>query len=141
MRLVVLDTNVIISAGLKPGSVPARLVMDWVLEGKVQLVTCPSIIGEYCEVAARSKFARYDFPPAWLEHLIEVSLQLPDPARWPLAVPDPKDALFLALAQTAGAWLVTGNLRHFPESGREGVTVIVPADYLGRLGEAGPTDF
>jgi len=44
MRLAVFDTNVIVSAGLKPGSIPARLVMDWVLAGQMQLVTCPSVI-------------------------------------------------------------------------------------------------
>jgi predicted nucleic acid-binding protein len=36
MRLVVLDANVIVSAAIKPGSAPATLVMDWVLEGQIQ---------------------------------------------------------------------------------------------------------
>jgi putative PIN family toxin of toxin-antitoxin system len=135
MRLAVFDTNVIVSAGLKPDSAPAKLVMDWVLAGQVQLVTCPAVIAEYSEVAARSKFARYEFPPAWLELLIESSLQLPDPSPWPHSVPDPKDAPFLALAHAAGAWLVTGNLRHFPESARAGVAVLSPAEYLARLEE------
>lgn len=71
MRLAILDTNVIISAGLEPGGAPARLVMDWILTGKVQLVTCPLVIKEYREVSGRSKFARYQFPPAWMELLID----------------------------------------------------------------------
>jgi len=133
MRLAVFDTNIIISAGLKPDSEPARLVMNWVLAGQVQLVTCPSIFAEYGEVALRSKFARYGFPPSWLEYLIEISLQLPDPAPWPHAVPDAKDAPFLALAHMAGAWLVTGNPKHFPEKARHGVTVVSPGEYLERL--------
>jgi uncharacterized protein len=37
MRLVVLDTNIIVSSGIKPGSAPAKPVMDWVLEGQIQL--------------------------------------------------------------------------------------------------------
>jgi putative PIN family toxin of toxin-antitoxin system len=133
MRLVVLDTNVIVSAGIKEGSVPANLMMDWVLKGQVQVVTCPWIVGEYREVVRRKKFLRYGFPPLWLEFLIEESLLLPEPKLWPYPVPDPKDAPFLALAHAAGAWLVTGNLKHFPESGRNGVTVLSPADYLTRL--------
>ncbi|MGB9406698.1 MAG: PIN domain-containing protein [Terracidiphilus sp.] len=150
MRLAVFDTNVIVSAGLKPGSIPARLVMDWVLAEQVKLVTCPSVIAEYSEVASRSKFARHGFPPAWLEVLIENSLQLPDPPPWPHPVLDLKDAPFLpphgrrpvrggpgilALAHAAGAWLVTGNLKHFPETARAGVTVLSPAEYLEHLGE------
>jgi uncharacterized protein len=140
MRLIVLDTNVIVSAGIKPGSAPARLVMDWVLEGQVQAVTSTWIVEEYREVARRAKFRRYGFPPQWLEFLIEESLQLADPASWtmtagPKISPDPKDIPFLALAHTAGAWLVTGNLKHFPEAGRNGVRVLSPAEYLKHLGE------
>jgi predicted nucleic acid-binding protein len=68
-----------------------------------------------------------------LEVIIENSLALPEPEPWPIACPDPKDAPFLALAHTAGAWLVTGNLKHFPEEAWRGVTVLSPADYLGSL--------
>ncbi len=133
MRLVVLDTNIIVSAGIKPGGAPAEIVMDWVLDGQVQAVTSPWIVGEYREVVQRAKFRRYGFPPRWLEFLIEESLRMPDPAAWPHLSPDPKDGPFLALAHAAGAWLVTGNLKHFPESGREGVVVLSPADYLAHL--------
>ena len=44
-----------------------------------------------------------------------------------------QDLLFLALAYTAGAWLVTGNLKHFPEEVRDGVRVLSPIDYLAHL--------
>jgi putative PIN family toxin of toxin-antitoxin system len=133
MRLIVLDTNVLVSAGINPGGAPATLVMDWVLEGQLQVVTSPWIIGEYREVVRRAKFSRYGFPPLWLEFLIEESLRLPDPDPWPHPAPDPKDAPFLALAHAAGAWLVTGNLKHFPESARHGVAVLSPAEYLVRI--------
>jgi putative PIN family toxin of toxin-antitoxin system len=136
MRLVVLDTNIIVSAGIKPGNTPAKLVMDWVLEGQIQVVTSPWVVSEYREVVRRTKFRRYGFPPHWLEFLIEESLRLPDPATWAKRGPDPKDMPFLALAHMAGAWLVTGNLKHFPETVRNGVTVLSPSEYLTHLGEA-----
>ncbi len=136
MRLAVLDTNVIVSAGIKPGSAPATLVMDWVLEGRLQIVTSPWIVAEYREVVRRPKFQPYGFPPQWLEFLIDESLQLPDPAASMERGPDAKDFPFLALARLAGAWLVTGNLRHFPESFRQGVKVISPAEYLAHLGDS-----
>jgi hypothetical protein len=47
--------------------------------------------------------------------------------------PDPSDLPFLALAHQAGAWLVTGNLRPFPQDCRSGVPVLGPADYLAHL--------
>lgn len=135
MRLAVLDTNVIVAAAIRPGSAPATLIMDWVLEGQVQAVTTPAIVDEYREVAQRAKFRRYGFPPLWLEFLIEESLRLPDPSPWPdMQGPDPKDMPFLALAKAAGAWLITGNLKHFPEAVRCGVRVLSPAEYLAHLG-------
>ena len=133
MRLAVLDTNVIVSAGIKPGSAPAALMMDWVLEGQVQLVTSPWVVREYQEVVRRPKFQRYGFPPQWLEFLIDESLQLPDPTVRVERGPDPKDLPFLALARVAGAWLVTGNVKHFPEISRAGVRVLSPAEYLAHL--------
>jgi uncharacterized protein len=133
MRLAVLDTNVIVSAGINHGGPPARLMMDWVLEGSVQVVTCPWIVEEYREVARRARFFQYGFPPIWLEFMIDESLRLPDPEAWPHSGPDPKDLPFLAQAHAAGAWLVTGNLKHFSEPIRNGVMVLSPADYLAHL--------
>jgi putative PIN family toxin of toxin-antitoxin system len=133
MRLVVLDTNVIVSAGVNPGGVPAQLIFDWVLMGQVRAVTGPAVVAEYREVVRRPKFHRYSFPPRWLEFVIEESLWLQDSEPWAYAHPDPKDAPFLALAHAAGAWLVTGNLKHFPETLRNGVTVLSPADFLAHL--------
>jgi predicted nucleic acid-binding protein len=135
MRLVVLDTNVVVSAGIGLSSPPAELIAA-VLDGLVQVVICPWVAGEYREVVRREKFVLYGFPPPWLEYVIQESLQLPDPPPWPHSLPDPKDAPFLALAKTAGAWLVTGNLKHFPKSSRHGVTVMSPRDYLIYLTEA-----
>jgi putative PIN family toxin of toxin-antitoxin system len=137
MRLVVLDTNVIVSAAIKPDGAPAKIVLDWVLEGLVQVVTSPILVSEYREVVRRPKFQRYGFPPLWLEFLIEESLWLDEPAPWPLDCPDHKEAPFLALAKASGAWLVTGNLKHFPEDVRGGVRVLLPAEYLGHLAGGG----
>jgi uncharacterized protein len=133
MRLVVLDTNVIVSAGISSIGPPAKIIDDWILGGSVHLVTSPQVIAEYRDVIQRAKFLRYNFPPLWLEDLIGESMQLADPDSWPFACPDPKDTPFLALAHAAGAWLVTGNLRHFPETVRNGVNVLSPTDYLAHL--------
>jgi uncharacterized protein len=94
VRLAVLDTIIIVSAGIRPEGAPAKLVVDWVLEGQVQLVTSPLIVEEYRAVVDRPKFHRLGFPPLWLEFLIEESMRLPDPVRWPRVGPDPKDMPF-----------------------------------------------
>lgn len=133
MRLAVLDTNVIVSASISAVGPPAKIVMGWVLVGTVHLAISPQVVAEYREVVRRAKFHRYKLPPLWLEYLINRSIHLPDSDSWPYACPDPKDTPFLALAHAAGAWLVTGNLKHFPENVRKEVTVLSPADYLAHL--------
>src|ERR1035441_10393765 len=133
MRLIVLDTNVIVSAAINPVGPPAKIVASQVLSGRVHIVTSPKVAEEYREVVRRAKFHRYGFPPFWLEFLIEESMRLPDPGSWPSICPDPKDTSFIALAHAAGAWLVTETLKHFPEAVRDGVTVVSPAYYLAHL--------
>ena len=132
MRLIVLDTNVIVSAGIKEGSIPYQIV-EQALEESIRAVTCPSVIREYRQVLGRSKFTRFGFPPSWIEELIEWSLQLPEPKPWPNLLPDPKDKPFLALAHAANVWLVTGNGKHFPEPACGGVKVLSPDEYLAWL--------
>jgi putative PIN family toxin of toxin-antitoxin system len=136
VRLAVFDTNVIVSAGIQPGGAPAQLIMDWVFEGLVQAVTSPYIVKEYRLVVRRPKFARYGFPPQWLEFLIEESLQLPDTtAHWVPNAPDAADLPFLGLAHISGAWLITGNTKHFSLEICRDVTVVTPAAYLQHLQE------
>ncbi len=133
MRLAVLDTNVIVSAGINREGAPAQLIMDWVLDGQVRAVTSPLIVEEYRAIVRRPRFYRFGFPPLWLEFLIEESMRLPEPTPWPHPGPDANDLPFLALAYSAGAWLITGNLKHFPKEACNGVAVLSPADYLTHL--------
>ncbi len=133
MRLIVLDTSVIVSAGINPVGPPAKIVAGLVLRGVVHTAISPDVAAEYREVVRRAKFQRYGFPPLWLKFAIEESLWLDEPVAWPHDCPDPKDAPFLALAHASGAWLVTGNLKHFPESACGGVRVLSPAGYLAHL--------
>jgi putative PIN family toxin of toxin-antitoxin system len=133
MWTIVLDTNVIISARLNPLGAPGRIVNEWVLPRLVHTVTCEYVMQEYLRVAHRAKFARFKFPPPWLDLLIARSTHFPNTPSWPHPLPDRKDEPFIALAAAASAWLITGNLKHFPEAAREGVTVVSPAEYLAKI--------
>lgn len=128
-RALVLDTNILVSAALKPGSDLARIV-ERVLLRQVPLHVCSTIVAEYREVLNRPKFRPKGFPPRWLPRLLQVAFHEPEPERWPLVGPDPDDLVFLALAKGTGAVLVTGNLAHFPPKLRGGVLVQSPSVYL-----------
>ncbi|WP_005031327.1 PIN domain-containing protein [Holophaga foetida] len=127
--LTVLDTNILVSAALKPES-DLGGVLEQVLLRQAPIHVCPSILAEYHEVLHRPKFRPKGLPPRWLPRLIQVAFHEPEPSPWPHQGPDPDDLVFLALAKAAGAALVTGNLAHYPEDIRDGVVVLSPADYL-----------
>lgn len=132
MRLVI-DTNVLISALLKPGSVPDRALGAMWRRGAVALFDA-RIVDEYRDVAARPKFRSLDpvRVAAMLEKLLARGEQLEGPAAWNGVMADEGDRMFVeaALAGRADA-IVTGNLKHYPSN--LGFEVQPPATLLAML--------
>ncbi len=133
-RAVVVDTNILVSAALKPGSDIAR-ILERVLLRQAPVYVCPSIVAEYREVLNRPGLRPKGLPPLWLPRLLQIAFHEPEPAPWPLEGPDPDDLVFLALAKAIGAVVVTGNQAHFPTEIRDGVNVMSPREYLGQMPE------
>ena len=127
---IVLDTNVLVSALLHPGSLPSRVV-DLVLTRQVTLAFDLRIFGEYQEVLLRPEFA---FPPQQVSDLMAFLWSVGErvqAASLPLRLPDPDDVMFIEVAVSALAdALVTGNGKHFPVSQRHGVRVLSPREWL-----------
>jgi uncharacterized protein len=126
---VVYDTNVMVSAVLKPGSIPASLVA-LALTGRVQLCVSSPILAEYRDVLHRPKFGfearRID---AFLAELAHAALPV-DPSVRLAVAPDEADNRFLECALEARAeFFVTGNLRHFPSSAFQGIVILEPARF------------
>jgi len=132
---VVYDTNVLVSAALKPGSIPAVLV-SLALVQRVHLCVSPPILAEYKEVLHRPKFG-FEAPSidALLADLTRTAL-LVHPTM-PLTVAlDEADNRFLECAlEASAAFLVTGNLRHFPVATFEGIQILEPARFARMLTE------
>jgi len=125
---VVLDTNVVVSAALKPQGREA-LVLTLALAGKFRLFLSPSVLKEYEKVLPREKLRLEASEISDLMGLIRGAGRLVSPARQITAASDPEDNRFLECAETAGAdFLVTGNQRHFPK--RWGKTRVVNAREL-----------
>ena len=134
--LVVLDTNILVSALLSPFGPPAR-VLDMLLSGDIRAAYDDRLMAEYREVLARAKFS---FAPedvatvlAYLEAAGErvTARPLPCVARpLPCALPDPDDLPFLEVAAQAEAVLITGNTAHYPEAVRGEVKVVAPGEFV-----------
>ena len=113
----VIDTNVLVSAMLKWNSVPGN-VMELVFTGSIILVYNSEILKEYREVLSRPKFHFVeDIVDDVLEGLenrgISIEAETVD-----IVLPDPKDRVFYEVVleerKTEEAYLVTGNIKHFP---------------------------
>jgi putative PIN family toxin of toxin-antitoxin system len=133
LRLV-LDTNVIVSAALKPDGLQ-RTVLLLAMARPARLYVSASILSEYRTVLARRELhIRKGLRRQFLQW-IEDGSHLVSPSRQLRITSDPDDNIFLECADAARAdYLVTGNLRHFPQfwkqtkiaTSREFVTLMAP---------------
>lgn len=125
----VIDTNVMVSAMLKNNSMPAQVLKE-VLVGNINLLVNDDILSEYLEVLSRKKF---HFPIDAVINLIdEIKKRAIYVDATPIEeyMPDPDDAVFYEVVMEArkevDAYLVTGNLKHFPEK----VFVVTPKEMI-----------
>ena len=129
MRIhAVIDTNVLVSSMLTKNkkAATARLV-EVIIDNKVRPVYNKDILDEYNEVLRRKVL---NFDTEAVEKLIEtIQRNGLYTERTPTDEPviDPKDVVFYEVAISKdGAYLVTGNLRHFPKK----PIVVTPAEMI-----------
>ncbi|MFZ0814345.1 MAG: putative toxin-antitoxin system toxin component, PIN family [Candidatus Sulfotelmatobacter sp.] len=113
LRLVI-DTNVLISAAIKPSGLQ-RTVLLLALTKPARLYISRLILQEYAEVLPRPEL---HIPRGLRQQFLQLiknrSHIVAPPWRLDIAH-DPDDNMFLECADTAGAdYLVTGNQKHFP---------------------------
>jgi putative PIN family toxin of toxin-antitoxin system len=113
---VVLDTNVLLSACLKPEGLEAQVV-EMACSGKLQACVTAEILAEYEDVLLREKFRAFRERAESVLARIQTAALLVVAAETVTAASDEDDNRFLECAQAAGAeFLITGNLRHYPAS-------------------------
>jgi putative PIN family toxin of toxin-antitoxin system len=114
LRLVI-DTNVLVSAALKPASLERTVILLALARPARWYVTEP-IMNEYASVLARSELKiRRGLRSQFLQ-LIGKRVHTVTPSPLPPITRDPGDNIFLECADASRAdYLVSGNLRHFPK--------------------------
>ncbi len=123
----VFDTNVLVSALMsRRADSPTVALLDYVLDGRIVLLFNEEILSEYDEVLHRTKFDFSDERIQAVIDLVKTGMQL-DPTVSSEDFPDPDDRVFYEVALTKdGAYMVTGNLKHFPKS----PIVVTPAEMI-----------
>jgi putative PIN family toxin of toxin-antitoxin system len=137
MLKVVIDTNVLVSALLKPDSVP-ELILSLILEGEILLCLTDPIATEYEEVLKREKFRKLDH-----KKVKTLLSRLRSQAQWVIpkihlrvTTADPEDNKFLECAKEAEAnFLITGNIKHFPIGKFEEIIILNPSQFLTVMAE------
>src|SRR5437016_620098 len=133
LRLVV-DTNVVVSAALKPDGLE-RTVLLLAITKPARLYVSEAIVAEYREVLARPELKIRKGLRQQLIDLIKKQAQTIKPSCSLQVAEDPDDDKFLECADAARAdYLITGNQRHFPKfwkktkviTSREFISVVAP---------------
>lgn len=114
---VVIDTNVLISAGLKPNSNPG-IIVQLVHNGTIVPLINSKILEEYNEVLSRPKFKfKDDDIKEIIENMATKGVYV-DENHIDIELPDEKDRVFYEVTMTSKeereSMLVTGNMKHFP---------------------------
>ncbi len=115
---VVIDTNVLVSAMLRWKSVPGN-ILELTFDGPIIPVLNASILLEYREVLSRPKFhLNVSIINDVIESIKEKAIFV-DADSVDIEMPDPKDIVFYEVVMEKrkddDAYLVTGNIKHFPE--------------------------
>ena len=112
---IVLDTNIIISAVISAEGNPAKIIKMVSADENMQIYYSLAIFAEYKRVLAYERLNFSEEKRVRAINLIEkygISIQ-PEISRIPL--PDESDRIFYDTAKTVNAYLITGNLQHYPE--------------------------
>jgi uncharacterized protein len=133
LRLVI-DTNILVSAALKPDGLQ-RTVVLLALTKPARLYASTTVLSEYWEVLSRLELGIRKGLRQQFFGLIEKRAHLVTPPRRLYITSDPDDNIFLECVDAARAdYLVTGNQRHFPRfwkktkiiTSREFITLVAP---------------
>jgi len=124
---IVLDCNVIISAGIRSGV--CRRLVHHVLDHH-DLYVSEDILMEYKDVISRPKFkAVSNYLYSLMEMICELS-ELVEPEKTEITLPDMDDIIYLKTALAIEAdYIITGNIKDFPQKQYSTTTIIKPADF------------
>jgi putative PIN family toxin of toxin-antitoxin system len=125
----VVDTNVLVSALLRPAGPPGAVTRA-IVQGRLMPVVCTDILDEYAEVLSRPHFPFDKQDASELVTLIGQQALWIEITSYPdqLALPDPSDWPFVAAALAPDCPVITGNARHFPK--RTGVRVVSAREWV-----------
>jgi len=125
---IVLDTNILVSSLLTLG--PPASIMDIMADGKIIPFYTKSIFQEYYDVLSRKKFGFSSLLVSRLiDNIINTGIAVEDKTLNTNKKINKDDQIFYNAAIEAQAYLITGNIRHFPKES----FIVTPAQFLREI--------
>jgi len=110
----VLDTNIILSAVISYKGYPAK-IFDAVVEKEIKMYINEEVISEYKDVLSRDYFKISREKVGRTINIIRKLGVVIISETSSFLMNDESDRIFYDTAQSAEAWLVTGNIKHYPK--------------------------
>lgn len=131
MRKVVLDCNVLISAGINNGL--CRQLVQYVLKNH-KCFYSEKIEKEYRKTAEKSYLEKYKKGlDKVIQNFLDVAF-LVEPDLSSFGLPDSDDEVYIGTALSAKAEIIiTGNKKHFPLDEYGGVKILTPRIFLDNI--------
>jgi len=124
---IVLDTNVIISATISSLGNPAKIINLIASDENMQIYYSSEILAEYARVLS---YERLNFSEEKKVHALNVikkyGLLIQPTIISEIPFIDESDRIFYDTAKAGNAYLVTGNLKHYPEESH----ILTPAQFV-----------
>ena len=128
LRLVI-DTNVLVSAALKPDGLQRTTFLLAITKPGRLYVSTP-VLEEYAEVLSRPELSIRKGLRLQLLQLIKNHGHLVTPSRQIEVTSDPDDNIFVECADAARAdFLITGNRKHFPVFWKN-TKIVTPREFV-----------
>jgi putative PIN family toxin of toxin-antitoxin system len=124
---IVIDTNVLVSALWSESGIPAEILKQ--IPENVLPCLNEAILEEYKEVLNRPKFNFSTIKKELLLEKLKEFSEIVVPEKSRVAIIDESDRIFYDTAIAAKAFLITGNLKHYPTEPH----IIAPKEFLKEL--------
>jgi putative PIN family toxin of toxin-antitoxin system len=123
--LVVLDTNILVSALLSPSGNPAKIYRMFLTEN-LKVAYSSEIIAEYNDVLFRPYLQIPTEEAGKVLAAIQEQGKRIEPTPGTHYMVNEDDRIFYDTAKSTGSYLVTGNKKHYPDE----AFIVTPAEFL-----------
>jgi len=134
----VLDANVYVSAAVHPEGPPGRIIERFLREAAFEIVVSPAIVDEVLRALAYPKVRKYiprtSEPDLWFRDIVVLAQFVAGEYEIAGVSGDPDDDKYIAAAvEGLAEFIVTGDADLLALTAYEGIRIISPRAFLGRL--------